>query len=99
MIVAVSLRGSFDGFSLECASVPGRLLHCRGLEDALHGSIQKRIELGIALLRCQSLDQSSRKTRDDTMIPAQARVGIIPRVASRECKDPNDPGMSYEFGI
>src|SRR5215468_3894844 len=99
MIVAVGLRGSFDSLRLGCDSFRKFLLHRGGLEDALHGSIQKGVELGIELRRCQSLDQSPRKTRDDAMIPAQARVGFVPRVTSRECKHPHDPGMPYAFVV
>src|SRR5215468_5753943 len=99
MILAVGLRGSFDRLRLDCDSLRTFRLHSGSLEDALHGSIQKGVELGIELLCCQSLDQSPRKTRDDTMIPAQARVGFVPRVTSRKCKHPHDPGMPYAFVV
>jgi hypothetical protein len=49
---------------------PTDLLRVRSLKDALNGSIEQVVELGIRLLRRKPFDKGPRKTGHDPVIPA-----------------------------
>src|SRR5262244_2525478 len=70
-----------------------------GLEDALDRRIQQGVVLSVGLLGRQPFDQRARKTRDDSVIPSQAPVAFVPRIATRQGNDPHDLGMLDEFGV
>src|SRR5262249_45046764 len=73
------------------------LITCLGagrLKDTLHVGIQPCVELRIGLLGRQSLNQRPRKARHNAVIPAQAVVGFVPRIPTRQRHHPHDIGMT-----
>src|SRR4029077_14321982 len=69
------------------------------LIDTLNGLIQHGVELGIRLLGREPFCKSPRKAGDNAVIPAQAVVGFVPRIAARQRNHPQDFGMFNELSV
>src|SRR5262249_47020899 len=69
------------------------------LKDTLDVGIQPGVELRIGLLGRQPLDQGPRKARHDAVIPAQAPVGFVPCIPTRQRYHPHGIGMQDARGI
>src|SRR4029077_9594720 len=74
-------------------------LGVRRLKDTLNGLIQRSVEVSIGLLGREPFCQGPGKACDNTMILAQAVVGLFPRITTRQRNYPQAFGMFDEMGV
>src|SRR6516165_1362780 len=69
------------------------------LEYTLNGFVNDGVELGIGLLGREPFGEGSRKARGHAVIPAQAVIGLFPRITTRQRNHSQDFGILDELAI